>query len=361
MATQYADKQGFVTPALIDYYKRLALCGAGIVVVEAAVVSQEGRGWSRQLSASVPEAEKGLSELAGVILENGAIPVLQLHHAGRQALPPPEGHKTLAPSGIPCPVLNRPVRMMKSYEITEMISKFASAAVMATKAGFTGVELHGAHGYLLHQFVSPLTNKRDDEYMIDDRGISRFPLEVVRAIRSVLPDKVISYRISARDYLPGGLTLRSSTNFARALEGAGVDLISVSGGTYSSLHGPESLWGHSTPEAVFRADAREISEATSCSTGVTGKIQQPSTAFSIIDRSEAHFVGLGRMILRDRNWIFKAARQAGCCVNGETSAANDTPEFSDPVRPCLLCSRCKYHIRGCPDGASMPPGVPGRQ
>jgi len=332
MATQYADKRGLVTDNMVAYYNHLALTGVAMVVVEGALVSPEGPGWSRELQVFNSDAVPGLKLLAESIRERGAIPVLQLHHAGRQGLPTRDHYEMVAPSAIPCPILDRPVRPLLREEIDELIHAFAESARLARLAGFDGVELHGAHGYLLHQFVSPLTNLRDDEYGLEKNAPSRFPLEVVRAIRTAFPDFFISYRMSARDYLPRGLTLMHTCLLAKGLEGAGADLISVSGGMYASLHGAESIVGPSTPYGVFRNDSRDIREAVSIPVAVVGKIQFPSLAREIIANRDANFIVLGRMLLRDPQWLQKAQGL-----------------ISEPVINCLLCTRCRFHNRGCPD------------
>ncbi|NLI75373.1 MAG: NADH:flavin oxidoreductase [Candidatus Riflebacteria bacterium] len=337
MATQYADRRGHVNDTMVSYYTHLALTGVALVVVEGALISPEGPGWSRELEVFTPAAVPGLSQLAETIRERGAIPFLQLHHAGRQGLPSRDHSQMVAPSAIPCPILDRPVRALTVPEIQDLVLKFTEAARLARLAGFAGVELHGAHGYLLHQFVSPLTNRRDDEYGLQRNAASRFPLEVVQAIRSAFPDLLISYRMSARDYLPRGLNLPVSCLLAQALEGAGADLISVSGGMYASLHGPESVVGPATPYGVFRDDARDIREAVSIPVAVVGKIQSPALAHEIIANQDAHLVVLGRPLLRDPQWVQKARGLD-----------------REPVRACLLCQRCRFHGRGCPDGASLP-------
>jgi 2,4-dienoyl-CoA reductase-like NADH-dependent reductase (Old Yellow Enzyme family) len=336
LATRYPDSHGRVTSPLLAYYAHLALVGAGLVFVEAALVSPEGRGWSRELSAAHDECVPGLAEIAESIHERGAVPFLQIHHAGRQGLPESDG-TVVGASAIPCPILSRPVRELTTDEVKVMIEKYVKAAQRARQAGFPGIELHGAHGYLLHQFVSPLTNFREDEYRLTEPGISRFPLDIVRAIKQVEPGLAVSYRLSARDYLPRGLMLRGAKNLAKALEKAGADFLSVSGGMYASLHGPDSLLGRHSPQAVFRDDARDIREAVAIPVGVTGKIQSPGLAEEILENRDAHFIGLGRMILRDPEWITK-------CREGQGHA----------VRPCLLCARCKYHQKGCPDDGETP-------
>ncbi len=337
LATQFADKNGRITPVMLSYYKHMALTGVGMVIVEGSLVSQEGRGWSRELDATGPEARDGLSQIAETIRELGVVPFLQLHHAGRQGLPSRDNLEVVAPSAIPCPVLDRPVRPLSILDIRDLVGKFRDAAGIAWEAGFAGIELHGAHGYLLHEFLSPLTNHRDDEYRLEPDGTNRFPLEVVSAIRSSFPDLAISYRMSVRDYLPRGLTLAKSVTMAKALEGAGVDLIHVSGGMYASLHGPESIVGPTTPPGVFRDDARDIKEAVSIPVAVVGKIQYPQMAFDILQNRDADFIALGRVLIRDRQWVRKARGLD-----------------STPVNPCLLCNRCRFHSRGCPDRDETP-------
>ncbi|HNV69216.1 MAG TPA: NADH:flavin oxidoreductase [Candidatus Ozemobacteraceae bacterium] len=337
MASRYPTSKGEVTDALVSYYAHLALTGIGMTVVEGALVSTEGPGWPHELGIYHPIFQDGLARLAETIRERGSVPVIQLHHAGRRGL----GGRTealIGPSALPCPAFNRPVRPMTIEEIRLMIVKFTDAALLAAKAGFAGVEIHGAHGYLLHQFLTPLVNDRTDEYGVKSGNGSRFPLDVVRSIRLALPKHIVGYRLSARDYLPNGLTLNETGPFAEALTQAGVDYISVSGGMYASLYGPDSIWGRKAPFAVFRSDARAIKDRAAVPIGVAGKIQQTSMAVSILENRDADLIGLGRVILRDPSWI---ARARG--------------EISTPISACLLCERCQYHTRGCPDTGHKPP------
>lgn len=336
MATRYPDARGNVTDVLLDYYAHLALLGLGMIVVEAAAISSDGRGWSRELAAWQPDNVSGLAQVAEILRERGATAILQLHHAGRQGLPNHDG-TVFGPSAVPCPILGRPVRDLTYDEIMGLIDRFVDAAKMASQAGFQGVELHGAHGYLLHQFVSPLANFREDDFGIQPSGLSRFPLEIVKRIKSEVPGLFLSYRLSARDYLPSGLTLKRSKVLAKALEAAGVDMLSVSGGMYASLHGPHSLMGPNTPMTIFRDDSRDIRESVKIPIMVTGKIQFPSMAEEILENNDATLIGLGRMILRDPDWVQKARQK------DEAS-----------IRTCLLCSRCHYHQKGCPDDSEKP-------
>lgn len=336
LATQYADNYGNVSDMMVDYYVHMTLTGVAVIVVEAACVTPEGRGWTRQLLTGAPDAVSGLSRLADAIRERGAIPILQIHHAGRQGLPTEKAGYVSAPSPVPCPILQRPTRELTLDEIRLLVVKFTDAARIAARAGFAGVELHGAHGYLLHQFVSPLTNHRIDEYGL--HAGFRFPLEVVRSIKAAAPELMLWYRMSVRDYLPMGLTLETSVPFARALADAGVDLIHVSGGMYASLHGPESIVGKASPYGVFRDDARDIREAVPIPVAVVGKIQNPSLAESILANEDAHLIALGRVLIRDHQWLDKARRKK-------------------TVRSCLLCHRCKFHIQGCPDDTDGPPWI----
>jgi 2,4-dienoyl-CoA reductase-like NADH-dependent reductase (Old Yellow Enzyme family) len=336
LATRYATGKGEITNTMISYYAHLAMTGVALIVAEAAVVSAEGRGWSNQLGIYDDDHVEGLRQIAEAIRERGSIPLLQLHHAGRQGLPASDG-TTIGPSPIPCPVLSRPVKEMTADEVREMIRKFAVAARRAQSAGFVGVELHGAHGYLIHQFNSPLTNFREDEYGLGTAGYSTFGPEIVRSIKAIAPELVITYRLSARDYLPCGLRLKDSKHLVQALVREGVDGISVSGGMYASLHGRDSLFGPHAPMAVFREDAAELRKVVPVPIILTGKVQYPGLARELIEQGDAHLIGLGRMILRDPDWLAKA--------RGESV---------EPIRPCLLCSRCRFHQKGCPDGAVHP-------
>lgn len=333
MATRYADREGRVSDALLAACVELANTGVGMVVVEAALVAPEGQGWSRQLRACDREALPGLSRLAAAIAERGAVPVLQLHHAGRQTRPSVNGGRpVVGPSPLPCPFHQSPVTELTGADIARIITDFTEAARLAVRAGFLGIELHGAHGYLLHQFVSPLTNRRRDEWGLTAPGVGRFPGELVRSMRAACPHTLLAWRLSARDYLPNGLTLPGAVDLARLLAGAGVDLIHVSGGMAPSLHGPEAVWGGQTGLGVFRGEARAIRAAVPVPVAVTGKIQFPALAAEILAQGDADLVGLGRVLLRDPHWLDKA------------KGLDD-----EPIRTCLLCGRCQYHLKGCPD------------
>ena len=337
MATGYASGQGLVTDVMTSYYAHLTLTGPSMVVVEGALVAQGGQGWPHQLSVYSHEHLEGLTRLAETIRDRGGIPFIQLHHGGRRSLGCRQ-EPLVGPSDIACPGLNRPVRPLTTDEIRLLIVRFADAARLAVRAGFAGVELHGAHGYLIHQFVTPLVNNRDDEYGIHEGKSNRFPLELVRSIRLAEPNLLLGYRISARDYLPQGLTLNETAPFVQDLETAGVDLISVSGGMHASLYGPDSIWGSKASDAVFRSDARRLKDGLQKTpVGIAGKIQTPSLAISILENRDADMIGLGRPLLRDPDWLRKA--------QGDTPTA---------IRPCLYCVRCQYHRKGCPDDTSKP-------
>lgn len=336
MATRYASSRGAVTETMLSYYAHLAVTGVSLIVVEAAFVSIEGRAWSRQLANTDDECITGLSQIAEAIKDRGCVPFLQIHHGGRQALLSSNG-TVVGPSPIPCAILGHSVRELTLDEVRGLVLRFGDAALAAQKAGFLGVELHGAHGYLLHQFNSPVTNFRLDEYGLGNNGFSQFSLDIIRQIKSLAPDLNIIYRLSARDYLPSGLMLKDTKRFSRALAAAGVDSISVSGGMYASLHGKDSLFGPNAPMAVFREDSGEIRRCVPCPIILAGKIQYPGLAEEILESEDAHLIGLGRMLLRDPEWVRKAKR-----------------ELLEPVRQCLLCSRCHFHQKGCPDGAVVP-------
>jgi len=239
---QYSSRDGMPHNWHLVHLGSRAVGGAGLVMVEATAVVPEGRIspsdsgiWSGQhAEAFVPITE--------FIREQGAVPAIQIAHAGRKAstappweggkeVPPPKGWQTVAPSAIPFAESYPNPRELTVGEIDTLVSKFSDAATRANDAGFDVVEVHAAHGYLLHEFLSPLTNQRDDEYGGDLEGRMRFPLRVAEAVRQAWPEeKPVFVRISATDWVDGGWDLEQSIELARQLKVLGVDMIDCSSG-----------------------------------------------------------------------------------------------------------------------------------
>lgn len=335
MALGIATSQGEVTPQMLKHYtlrarayhgdstggavqkgyRQATHAGVGLIIVEHAYISEEGQAHPHQLGIYHDGLLPILAELAARIHTEGALAGIQINHAGARIL-----ENAVAPSCLPLPFLPRRSRRLSRHqedragiaggaynpseelpheltveEIKGLTEKFALAAVRARKAGFDLVEIHGAHGYLLNQFLSPLTNRRRDAYGGSLENRLRFPLEVVRAVREAVgPDYPVFYRLGADDRLEGGLNLEESCRAIPMLEAAGIDALDLSGGLGGYIkQGPEGFF-------LYMADA--IKPIARIPVMVTGGIRTPQFADMVIRQRWADLVGIGRALLADPAW-----------------------------------------------------------
>lgn len=303
MATNRANESGEVTDFIVDHYRQRAEAGVGTIIVEHTYVRRDGRVNDLQMGAHEPGVLDGLTELAAAITGEGARAVIQLTHAGASGMGDGAGAVWGAGS-VPLPGRDMRPQPLTREGLRDLRRRFVEAAAMCVEAGFDGVEIHGAHGYLLNQFLSPLSNDREDEYGGDLMGRGRFPLEVVRAVRERIGDRpLLYYRLGADDLIEGGLTTHETGVFARQLADVGVDVIDVSGGLGGSR--PESA-GHR--EGYFLPQARTVKENAGASVPVilTGGIINACTAEELVSRGGMDFIGIGRALLMDAGWAVKA-------------------------------------------------------
>jgi len=256
MATTKSRDDGAVTDSVVEHYVKMAQGGVGLIIVEHAYVLPSGKASEKQLGIYQDELLPGLRQLAQAIHQSGSKVGIQINHAGSRTSAEVIDMQPLAPTNVPVPGDEEVPRPASADELEEISSAFASAARRTVQAGFDLVEIHGAHGYLLGQFLSPYTNRRDDLYGGSFENRCCFPLEVVRKIRQVIgQDFILLYRLGADDLVPGGLTIGESARFAPLLADAGVDCIDVSGGLGGSA--PDHL--QSTP-GYFVPLAKAIKE-----------------------------------------------------------------------------------------------------
>lgn len=301
--TGYA-KDGAVTPEMVRHYARRARGGAGLLIVEVASV-EPGGGSPRELVAGDDRCLPGLRQLTDAVKANGSKCVLQLGHAGAQISARLTGRQPVAPSAIPDPVIREMPAALDEDGIQAIVSAFARAAALAREAGFDGVELHGAHGYLLGQFLSPATNQRTDAYGGSFEGRFRFVREVLTATRrAVGPDLAVIFRLSAVDHVPGGLALPETVEIARELERTGVDAIDVSAGRYATLE-----WivpPMSAPRGVLVPYAAAVKAVVDIPVIAVGRINDPQLAEHILAQGKADFIAMGRPLLADPDLPAKA-------------------------------------------------------
>lgn len=320
MATNLGSAFGEVTPELLRYYERRAQGGVGLIIVENAQVDMfQGRSLVAQIAVDSDKFLPGLRALAEVIHAGGARAFLQIQHGGRQCTPSTtDGLQPVAPSPVPCKFLQVTPRALTQEEIRELVEKFARAALRAKVAGFDGVEVHAAHGYLLNEFLSPYTNKRDDEYGGSLENRLRFLLEILGRIRELVgEDFVVGVRLSVEEFVPGGLTLAESQEIARKLEAHGVDYISVSCGIYESVS--TIIEPMNFPEGWRANLARGIKEVVSCPVIAVGVIRHPEVAERILAAGDADFVAIGRGLIADPDWVKKVAegreKEVNYCIS----------------------------------------------
>lgn len=325
MATNYASKDGSVTDRQIDYYEERSKGGAGLVIVEISCVdAPTGKGTMRQICIDDDRFIPGLGKLAKAIKRHGARAAIQLHHAGRQTSARWAGHQPVAPSAIPAPEGEMP-RELTLDEIAELITCFGEAAGRAKKAGFDGVEIHGAHGYLISQFLSPLSNHRQDAYggSLDNRA--RFLLDIIKAIRGeVGKDYPVWCRLSAMEIgADGGITPEETQTVAKLAEKAGVDAIHVS----AHQVGPARRPPMAQPPCNFVIWAEAVKEAVSVPVIAVSRIP-PELGEGVLRDGKADFVSIGRQLLVDPYLPQKV----------ETGKTED-------IRPCIYCLTCLESIR----------------
>jgi 2,4-dienoyl-CoA reductase-like NADH-dependent reductase (Old Yellow Enzyme family) len=312
---QYSSEDGFANDWHLVHLGRFATGGAALVMTEATAVEAKGRISPQDLGIYRDEHIEMLARITAFIKSQGAIAGIQLAHAGRKAstyrpwsgkgevTPENGGWQTIGPSAqrfsadYPLPT------ELTKEEIAQVVQSFQQATERAIKAGFQVIELHAAHGYLLNEFLSPLSNARTDEYGGDLTNRMRLLVEVVDATRAVLPESLpLFVRLSTSDWADGGLTIDDTVVVARVLKQHGVDLLDASSGgnvaTAKIVLGP----GYQVPFA------EQIKRESGIATGAVGLITDPLQANTIIEQVQADLIFLARALLRDPNWPLHAAQ-----------------------------------------------------
>jgi 2,4-dienoyl-CoA reductase-like NADH-dependent reductase (Old Yellow Enzyme family) len=321
-----AARDGHVTDWHRQHLRSRAVGGAGLVMTEATAVDPRGRISPEDLGIWDDDHVAALEEITAFVREQGSVPGMQLAHAGRKASTarPWEGRAPLSPADGGWDVVGptdepyphreatppRTTRLTPA-DIEGVVEDFAAAARRADEAGFEVVEIHAAHGYLLHEFLSPVTNTRTDDYGGDFAGRIRAPLEVVDAVRTVWPDeKPLFLRISATDWLPerASWDLAQSIRFADRAAAAGVDFIDVSGG---GIHPDQQLPPAGPGYQTGYASRLRAETDADVAVGAVGAITAPAQADSIVRTGQADVAILGREHLRDPYFTLHAARELG--------------------------------------------------
>jgi 2,4-dienoyl-CoA reductase-like NADH-dependent reductase (Old Yellow Enzyme family) len=315
---QYSSRDGFPTDWHLVHLGSRAVGGAGLVMVEATAVAPWGR-ISPSDSGLWSEAHgEAFGSIASFLKSQGAVPGIQLAHAGRKAstrapwrgtgqIPESEGGwRPVAPSPIPFDGADAVPKELTVEDIRSLVERFSDATRFARMGGFEVVEIHMAHGYLAHQFLSPLSNHRNDDYGGSLENRMRFPLEVASAVRGAWPSHLpVFARISATDWVEEGWDLGQAVEFARRLKAAGVDLVDCSSGGTSPNAKIPAAPGFQVPFA------EAVKKGAGIATGAVGLITEPAHAEEIVSTGKADVVFLARQLLRDPYWPLHAAQALG--------------------------------------------------
>ena len=327
---QYSAKDGHVNDWHFAHYAQFAIGGAGLIFTEAVAVEQRGRITHGDLGIWSDEYVPGLKRIADFLRQHGSVPAIQLGHAGRKACTqrPWQGNGPLNRADIergesPWPIVAHGSNAMAENwlvpdeltgpEMDQVLDAFRSAARRALAAGFDVAELHGAHGYLLHGFLSPLSNQRSDRYGGSLENRMRFPLEVAEAVRTVWPeDKPLFFRVSAIDDIEGGWSIEDSVVLARALKARGVDVMDCSSG--GILGGATVAAKPLTPRVLgFQIPfAERVRRDAGIKTMAVGLIVDAHQAEEALEQGRADLIAIGREALYDPRWAVHAARELGC-------------------------------------------------
>ncbi|MFC4807876.1 NADH:flavin oxidoreductase/NADH oxidase [Paenibacillus sp. GCM10023250] len=302
---QYAvtAKDGIANEWHYLHYVSRAIGGAGLIIIEMTDVEPDGRITNFDLGLWSDEHIAPLKRIVEACHQYGAKVGIQIAHAGRKA---EDAETPVAPSAIPYDEQSKVPRELTSDEIKAMVEKFRQAAERAVKAGMDTIELHAAHGYLIHEFQSPYTNKRSDEY---GRDKTLFGRDVIQAVKRVMPHEMpLIMRITAHEYVAGGYGIEDSIAFSKAYHDAGVDLFHVSSGG----EGPILAHGRPGTHVAYQVPfARAIKNALNVPVIAVGRLDEPSLANAVIGNEDADLVAVGRGMLRNPYWTLEAAARLG--------------------------------------------------
>jgi 2,4-dienoyl-CoA reductase-like NADH-dependent reductase (Old Yellow Enzyme family)/thioredoxin reductase len=327
MATHFAAEDGVINDRHIAYYLSRIRGGVGYVTSEHTGIMKEGRAFRNMALIDADQHIPHFKKLVEAIHREGGKIVIQINHAGRQTSSSVTGSPIVAPSAIPCPVRKEMPKELSQEEILEIIAAFGEAARRVKETGADGVEIHMAHGYLINQFLSAFSNQRTDEYGGDPDRRMRMAIGVLRTVRNqVGSDFTVLCRLSADEYVEGGLKLEDTKEIAKALERNGADALHISACVAASgyLNHPP----YYAEEGVFVHLAQGIKSVVSIPIIAVGRIRTPELANQILEEKKADLISMGRALIADPNLPIKA-------LQGKT----------EDIIPCISCNRCIQSIR----------------
>lgn len=332
MTTRSGDRDGCVTDDCVAYYTARAQAHVGLITVEMMSPEQAGKHRHFELGIYDDRFLPGLKRLVKGIHDAGAKAGVQLGHGGGHTRIDISGTRPIAPSAIPHSVQEGHTEIvipeeMSKARIAETVQAFVAASCRAQEAGFDLVEIHGAHGYLISQFLAPLENQRSDEYGGSLENRARFGLEIIRRVKAAAPGLAVTFRMNGNDFFPGGMPFEEARTVAQWAAEAGADAIHVSGGHYRSLPSAAIMIPPMATSATpFLGYAEEIKKRVHVPVIAVGRFGDPRRAIDAVESGRADFIALGRPLLADPEWVLKVERGA-------------------QVRLCLACNSCVDGMR----------------
>ncbi|WP_147534584.1 FAD-dependent oxidoreductase [Bacillus marasmi] len=330
MGTNLAGPEGEVTDELVAYYEERAKGGTGLIITEFTCIDYEyGKGFIRQLRLDDDRFIPGIKRIADAVHQYGAKVFVQIHHAGRQSSSALiNGKQIVAPSSIASAAVGEEPRELTTAEVKELVTEFIQSAVRCKEAGIDGVEIHGAHGYLINQFLSPQSNVRTDEYGGSFETRMRFIEEIIAGIREKCgPDYPVTVRLSVDEFVEGGIDLELGKQISRYLEKIGVDGLHISCGTYESMDRIIESPLFKQGWRVYLAE--EIKKEVNIPVITVGNIREPQFVEDILTEGKADFVAIGRGLIADPEWVNKT-------MEGREAE----------IRKCISCLHCIHSAMG---------------
>lgn len=305
MLTEFAAEDGRLTERYIRYYEEKAKGGWGLIICEDNVVDPFGAGFKRIAGLWSDDMMEEHKELVERVHKAGAKIAVQVYHAGRESSSVITGRRPVAPSPVQDPTQKETPKELTNEEVRELVEKFAQAIRRCKEAGYDAIELHGAHGYLINQFMSPFSNKRTDEYGGNFMNRLRFPIQIIERAKALVGEHYpIIFRISADEMVEGGLTIEDTKIIAQILEEKGVAALHVSAGVYKSgaiVSAPTVI-----KTAIFSDYAKEIKRVVNIPVFTVNKIIYPMVAESLLKEGKADFIAMGRASIADPYLPMKA-------------------------------------------------------
>jgi NADPH2 dehydrogenase len=301
MLLYIADKDGKANDFHFAHYAARALGGVGLIMVEVAAVEKRGRISLKDLGLWNDEQIEGLKRISAFVQSCGAKAGIQLAHAGRKAK---IDGSIIAPSALPYDTSSEVPLELTKEDIKEIVQFYKEAAIRAEKSGFDLIELHAAHGYLIHEFLSPISNKRNDEYGGSYENRSRFLIEIIQEVRSVWPEeKPLNVRFSAKDYTDEGFTIEEGLKLAHTIKSLGVDLLDVSAGNIVPGEDIEIYPGYQTKYSEL------LKKEVGMPTGTVGSLTSSEQIEEILRMGKADLIFMGRELLRNPFWVWETAKK----------------------------------------------------